>query len=338
MIVSAAVLLKDLSQGKAPLVCLADGEEPYDIDRITAAYENLLPEAERDFNLLTLYGKETSVQEVLSTCRRFPMFSEFQVVMLRDAAQLDSLNDLASYFENPSPTTRLYIEHRFKKIDGRSKLPALAKKLDTVVHVHAARLKEEDVPGWIITYGHNTGFAVGLEEAQLLTSLLGAELQKIANEIEKVRINVPDEKALTAALIQRFISSGREYNVFDFPKVFTQQGTQRRYEMLRHFVANPKVAPLPLVLGTFYSHYAKLYSASFVDAGMPGFEKLLGTTSAGYAKRLIGESRQIGRERLEEILLLLATASEHFVGIGSRESEGEILRELCARLEVVLGL
>ena len=337
MTVSAAVLLKDLAAGKAPLVAIADGEEPYDIDRITTAYENLLPEAERDFNLLTLYGKETTVQEVLSSCRRFPMFSAFQVVILRDASQLDGLNDLAPYLETPSPTTRLYIEHRFKKLDGRGKIPALAKKLDTVAHVHSARLKEEDVPGWIMTYGHNTGFAVGLEEAQLLTSLLGVDLQKIVNEIEKVRINVPGEQVLTAALIKKYISSGREYNVFEFPQTFSARGAQRRYQMLAHFVANPKVAPLPLVLGTFYSHYARLYNASFVDEGTPEAAKILGVPPFR-VKPLIGESRQIGRARLEEILLLLATASEQFVGIGSRESESEVLRELCARMEVTLGL
>lgn len=337
MIVTAAVLLKDLSQSKAPLVCLADGEESYDIDRITTAYENLLPEAERDFNLLTLYGKETTVQEVLTACRRFPMFAEFQVVMLRDAAQLEGLNDLASYLENPAPTTRLYIEHRFKKIDGRSKLPALAKKLDTVAHVHSAKLKEDDVPGWIMTYGHNTGFAVGPEEAQQLTALLGTDLQKIANEIEKVRINVPNEKALTGAMIQRFISSGREYNVFEFPQTFSPRGAQRRYQMLAHFGANPKVAPLPLVLGTLYNHYSRLYNASFVDENMPEVAKILGIPPFR-VKPLIGESRQIGRGRLEEILLLLSEASAQFVGIGSREKESEILRELCARMEAALGL
>lgn len=337
MTVSAAILLKDLSQGKAPLVCIADGEEPYDIDRITTAYENLLPESERDFNLLTLYGKDTTVQEVLTACRRFPMFSAFQVVMLRDAAQMDGLNDLASYLENPAPTTRLYIEHRFKKIDGRGKIPALVKKHDAIVQVHSAKLKEDDVPGWIMTHGHNTGFAVGLEEAQQLTALLGADLQKIVNEIEKVRINEPNAPALTGAMIQRFISSGREYNVFEFPQTFTPRGAQRRYQMLAHFVANPKVAPLPFLLGTLYNHYSKLYNASFVDEGTPEAAKMLGVPPFR-VKPLIGEARQIGRERLEEIVLLLAEASAQFVGIGSREKESEILRELCARMEVTLGL
>jgi DNA polymerase-3 subunit delta len=337
MTASAATLLKDLAHGKAPLICLADGEEAYDADRITAAYETLLPEAERDFNLLVLYGKETSVQEVLSSCRRFPMFAEYQVVILRDAAQLSNLNDLASYLENPSPTTRFYIEHRFKKIDGRGKLTALAKKLDHVVHVHSAKLKEDDVPSWIMTYGHTIGFAIGPEEAYLLTSMLGTDLQKIANEIEKIRINVPEEPALSTALIKKYISAGREYNVFEFPQTFSPKGGQKRYEMLTHFVANPKVAPLVLVLGTFYSHYSRLYNASFVDEGTPEAAKLLGVPPFR-VKPLVAESRQIGRQRLEDILLLLADTSAQSVGIGSRERESELLREYCARLELILGL
>lgn len=337
MIVSAAVLLKNLAKGDVPLICLADGEETYDINRITAAYETMLPEAERDFNLLTFYGKDATAQDVLTACRRFPMFSAFQVVMLRDAAQMDSLNDLATYLEHPAPTTRLYIEHRFKKIDGRSKLPKLAKDSTHVIHVHAAKLKEDDVPSWIMTHGHNTGFAVGLEEAQTLTGLLGNDLQNIANEIEKVRINASGAPALTAAMIQQFISSGREFNVFEFPQTFTPKQAQRRYQMLAHFTANPKSAPMPLVLGTFYSHYVKLYNASFVDEGTPEAAKMLGVPPFR-VKPLVGESRQIGRERLEEILLLIAEASAQFVGIGSRENETQILRETCARLEVILGM
>ena len=335
MIVTATALLKDLVQGKAPLVALADGEEPFDIDRITEAYEILLPAEQRDFNLLVLYGKDVSVATLLSTCRRFPMFAEFQVVILKDASHLDGIADLAPYLEHPAPTTRLLIEHRFKKIDGRNKIVTLARKLPQVAHITTQKIKEEDVPGWIMTWGHNNHFAVGLEEAQLLTSLLGTDVQKIANEIEKVRLNVPAEPALTKALIKRFIGEGRSYNIFEFPDTFTPEGAGRRYAMLAYFISNPKAAPMPLILGTFYNHFLRLYNATFIDEGAPDAAAVVGVPPFRL-RATIARSRQIGRGALEEALLVLADTSAKAVGIGTKAGDTELLREFCGRLERAL--
>src|ERR1700761_4326060 len=94
-------------------VYLIDGEEPYYLDILTHAFENnILPPAERDFNLTILYGKDTEWADVVNACRRFPMFAERQVVILKDAAQLKGFNELAGYLENPAPTTVFLIEHR----------------------------------------------------------------------------------------------------------------------------------------------------------------------------------------------------------------------------------
>src|ERR1700761_7192640 len=185
-------------------VYLIDGEEPYYIDLITSYFENnILQPAERDFNLMVLYGKDSDWADVVNACRRFPMFAEKQVVILKDAAQLKGFNDLAGYLEKPSPTTIFLIENRFKKADGRSKVIKFAKEKG--FYFTSDKIRDEHMPNWIQNYGTEIGFEIGEREAQILATYLGNDLQKVVNEIAKVRINVPDERTLTAAMIQKYI-------------------------------------------------------------------------------------------------------------------------------------
>src|SRR3569833_3158665 len=121
---------------------LIDGEEPYYLDLITSWFENdILSPAEKDFNLLVLYGKDVQWSDVVNSCRRFPMFAERQVVILKDAAQLKDMNELVGYLEKPNATTVFLIEHRFKKTDGRGKLVKVAKEKG--VYFTSDKIKDE---------------------------------------------------------------------------------------------------------------------------------------------------------------------------------------------------
>src|SRR6187401_3587034 len=153
-------LIQSLQKGQYAPVYLVDGEEPYYLDIITEYFEEkILQPHERDFNLTVMYGKDAEWVDVVNACRRFPMFAERQVVILKDAAQMKTLSELTGYVEHPSPTTIFLIEHRFKKVDGRSKLPKLIDK--TGVHFTANKLKDSDIPHWIQSYGDEHGLRIG---------------------------------------------------------------------------------------------------------------------------------------------------------------------------------
>ena len=170
-------LITSLQSGKYAPVYLIDGEEPYYLDMITAFVEDkILPAHERDFNLTVMYGKDVEWADVVNACRRFPMFAERQVVILKDAAQMRTLGELAGYIENPSPTTLFLIEHRFKKVDGRSKLLKVAK--DKGVYYTSDKIKDEQLPTWIQHFGQEQGFKIGPAEAETLAAYLGNDLQK----------------------------------------------------------------------------------------------------------------------------------------------------------------
>ncbi|MEI8279981.1 MAG: DNA polymerase III subunit delta [Bacteroidota bacterium] len=327
-------LFQSLQNKQYAPVYLIDGEEPYYIDLITEHFEeHILPPAERDFNLMVLYGKDSEWADVVNACRRFPMFAEKQVVILKDAAQLKGFNELAGYLENPSPSTIFLIEHRFKKTDGRSKVVKLAKEKG--YYFTSDKIRDDQVPQWIQTYGVEIGFHVGERESQILTTYLGSDLQKIANEIEKVRINVPDQKSLTGELIQKYIGISREYNVFEFPEALTSGKKDKLYRMLSYFIANPKSAPMPLLVGAFYTHFNRLYQAQFV-IGKP--EKDIATALGVPPFRVrdvIATAQRWPLHKVEHCMLLLGKFSTRAVGIGSNVNDAELLKEMIGKMELI---
>lgn len=328
-------IFQSLNNKQYAPVYLVDGEEAFYIDVLSKYFEEkILTESERDFNLITLYGKDVEWADVVNACRRFPMFAERQVVILKDAAQMRSVNELTSYLENPSPTTVLLIEHRFKKIDGRGKLGKLAK--DKGFYFTSEKIKEDQLPQWIENYGIEIGFHIGEREAQMLAGYLGNDLQKIVNEIEKVRINVPDEKALTGDLIHKYIGISREYNVFDFPVALTTQRKDKLYNMLAYFTANPKAAPMPLLIGSFYSHLNTVFQVH-TFAGKS--EKDISNSLRLFGDRLrdtMTAARNLQPPKIEQCLMLLEEYSAKSVGIGNNAPDAELLKEMVGKMELAI--
>ena len=308
---------------------LIDGEEPYYIDQLTSHFENdILQPHERDFNLITLYGKDVEWSDVVNACRRFPMFADKQVVILKDAGQMKGFNELAGYLKNPSPTTVLLIEHRFKKADGKTTVVKTAK--DRGFYFNSEKVKDDRMPAWIQDYGKEIGFTIGAREAEVLTSSLGNDLQKIANEIAKVRINVPDQKELTMALIQKYIGVSRDYNIFEFPETLTSGDLDKLYKMLSFFLSSPKAAPMPLLIGVFYTHFSKLYMANHLR-GKPEKEV---TAALGYwkFKETMAATQNWPLPRVERCLMLLAKYSTMSVGIKNASNDRELLKEMIAQM------
>ena len=319
-------------------VYLVDGEETYYIDQITAYFEEqILQPSERDFNLIVLYGKDAEWSDVVNACRRFPMFADKQVVILRDAAQLrggsgdlKGLNSLIGYIQKPSPTTIFLIEHPFKKADGKTKFVKLVKEKG--IHFTSDKIRDENIPQWIQAYGREANFNIGERESQILATYLGNDLQKITNEIEKVRINVPGEKELTAQLIQKYIGVSREYNVFEFPEALTSGDRDKLYRMLTYFLANPKAAPMVLIIGSFYNHFNRLYQANFVRGKTDKEAAAILGVSPYFVKNILAASQHWPLQRVERCLLLLGKYSTMAVGIKNTIGDKELLKEMVGQL------
>lgn len=330
-------LLQSLKQGKFAPVYVIDGEEPYFLDVVTNYFEdNILAPHEKDFNLTVVYGKDAEWVDVVNACRRFPMFAERQLVILKDAAQMRSLNELAGYLENPAPTTVFLIEHRGKKVDGRIKFGKLVDK--HAVYFNSNKLKDSDVPHWIQGYGQEHGLKIGHQESELLAAYLGNDLQKIVNEVEKVRLNLePGMNELTPQLIQKYIGISREFNVFGFPEALTGGNKDQLYRMLNYFLANPKSAPIPLLVGVLYNHFEKMYVQQFTAGKSAAEIKSMMNLKNEWAAKQYMNRPPYSLAQIEECLQTLAEWSGKFVGIKSNVSDQEWMKEFTARIGQILS-
>lgn len=322
-------ILQAVKKGQYASVYMLDGEEPFYIDRLLHHFEEnvLLPE-ERDFNLITLYGKEASWQDVVNAARRFPMFAERMVVILKEASQMKDLNELEGYINNPSPTTILVIEHRFKKLDGRSKLAKVVPKKG--VYFTSDKLKEDEVPNWVAVYGKNHGMEIGPQEAEMLAVYLGNDLQKIANELEKISINETGLKQLAVHHIEKYIGVSREYNVFDLPDVIFRGDKNKLARMVSYFSSNPKSAPMALVIGTFYGYLSKLYLCYYAKGDFQADRKL----GIWAHHRKAAQRFNIGH--IHRSIGLLEEFSHKMVGINNAHNDTALLKEMTGKFNGIL--
>ncbi len=252
-------ILRDIHAKRFAPVYFLHGEEPYFIDCIADEIEaRALPEAEKGFNQTILYGKEVDHLTLLDSLRRYPMMSERQVVILREAQEMKGLTELTAYLENPMLSTVFVVCHKHKKLDLRTKFGKALQGKNIVV-LESKKLYDNQVPDWII--GHCKARKLGIEinAAALLGEYLGSDLARISNEIDKLVLNLPANTTVTTAHVQEFIGISKEYNVFELQKAFATSDRMRIARIQQYFGANIRKNPLIVTISSLFTYFSKVY-------------------------------------------------------------------------------
>lgn len=324
------ILQQIKSKNFAP-VYFFDGEEPYYIDLLLKHFEtDILTEEERSFNLESFYAKDIDGAEVvISNARRYPMFSEYIVVLVKDAVNLKNIELLEAYIQNPSPQTILVVDYRYKSLDKRSKL---YKTLNASKAVYASfpKLKDHDMPMWITNYGTSKGIHIPPSESDMLSVYLGNDLQKLVNELDKILINEPELKQLTAQHIEQYIGISKEYNIIDLPQVLFVGDKNRLARMMAYFTAQPKNAPMVMVIGVMYSFINKLYLTYYSPGGFEN-DKKLGIWST---HRQMAQNFHV--TQIHQCLAILEEYNHKSRGIESSASDSSLLKEMIGKFNIVL--
>lgn len=246
-----------------PVYFLA-GDEPYYIDLIIDYIEEkVLPESERAFNQIIVYGEDTSVPAIIDTARRFPMMSSHQVVIVKEAQSLKKIEDLAIYLDKPLHSTILVISYKYKTLDKRTKL---YKILDSHGgYFESARMRDYLVPGWIERYLMAKGIKTDPSASAMLTEFLGTDLHKIANELDKLIMTLPAGKpVITTTLIEKNIGISKDYNNFELQKAIGEKDIVKANMIVNHFANNPKDNPMMLTISSLFSFFSKLLSYHYL--------------------------------------------------------------------------
>jgi DNA polymerase-3 subunit delta len=252
-------ILRDIQARRFQSVYFLHGEEPFFIDQIEKNIETeALSEAEKGFNQTILYGKDADHLSLLDTLRRYPMMSERQVVILREAQEMKSLPELVSYVENPMPSTVFVVCHKHKKADLRTKFgKALQGK--KVVLFESKKLYENQVPDWISSYCKAKNLSVEPAAAALMAEYLGNDLAKIANELDKLALNLPAKTSINSAHVQEYVGISKDYNVFELQKAFALRDTAKIARIREHFAANIRKNPLIVTISSLFAYFSKVF-------------------------------------------------------------------------------
>lgn len=248
---TAEQILKDLKNKNYKPIYFLSGEEPYYIDKIAEyAQNNILTEEEKSFNQTVVYGKDTTVEEVIFNARRFPMMADYQVVIVKEAQDLaKNIAKLESYAENPEATTILVVCYK-NTLDKRLKITKILEKKDYLYE--SKKIYENKLESWIDGLVKESGYSIEPKAAKMLADAIGVNLSRIHNEIEKLKITIPKQQTITPDDIERNIGISKDFNVFELQDALAEKNFLKAKRIVDYFQHNGE-ADRTIVLSTVSS-------------------------------------------------------------------------------------
>ena len=258
MTVTEKQLITDLTNKTYLPVYLITGEENYYIDLVSNFFEkNVIAPEFQDFDQTVVYGRDVDMPTVISYAKRFPMMSPVQLVLVKEAQDITKgWEMLAAYLENPQPGTMLVFCYRYKKLDKRSKAYKMIDSKGAICE--HAKVRDYEIPSWIASVVQKKGFTITEKGAVMIAESIGNDLSKIANELSKVFISMPEGGVINEDIIERNIGISKDYNVFELQNAIGRRDVVACTRIVNYFAANPKDAPIQMILPSLYGFFIKV--------------------------------------------------------------------------------
>lgn len=310
-----------------------EGEEEYYIDQImNYAEHNLLSENEAGFNLTVFYGKDSNWADVINACRRYPMFAEKQVVLLKEAQQMREVDKLESYVEKPLGSTVFVVSYKDKKVDGRTRFAKLLKEKGELLTTK--KMYENKLPEWTKDLIESKGLTISQKALMLLVDHIGNDLSRIDNEIEKIRINLGSKKNITENDIEENIGVSKDFNVFELQAAIAHKDLAKAIRIVQYFEGNPKAGPIQMVLPSLYSFFSRVFMIYGIKTrDEKTIAATLGLGNTFFVKDYLKALNLFTYPQVETILLLLHHYNLRSVGVNDAGTEdASLLKEMIVKM------
>lgn len=256
-------IMRDLKARKfAPLYYLM-GDEPYYIDKI-ADYisENVLRPEERDFNQTVMFGSDVTAAQIADAAKRYPMMSDYQVIIVKEAQNLRSLDALEAYLHNPLASTVLVMCHKNGVLDRRKKIASTVEKAGVLFE--SKKLRERDLPSFIENYLRQRGASVDPKSLQLIADSIGADLHRLVSELEKLLIAMPEnDRRVTPAIVEQQIGVSKDFNSFELRDAIVNRNIFKANQIVNYFDKNPKAGSIYSFLPMLFNYFQNLLIAYY---------------------------------------------------------------------------
>ncbi len=308
------------------------GEETYFIDKISDYIaDNVLTEAEKGFNQTVLYGKDLEPSTIIGNARRFPMMANHQVIIVREAQNIKKIEDLEPYVKNPLNSTILVINYKYKTLDKRKTFPKLIDQKGVLFE--SKKIYDNQLPTWITTYLKSQQYTISPQAAAMIAEYLGADLSKVANELDKLIISLPVGAQITPDHIEKNIGISKEFNVFELQNALGERDLLRANRIINYFGANPSSNPVTVVVSALFSYFSKLLNYHFLEDKAQNNVASVLQVHPFFVKNYVAAAKNYNIKKLVEIVSILREYDMKSKGWGNvSASQADLQKEMIYRI------
>lgn len=325
-------IVSDIKKGNVKPIYFLMGDEPYYIDKISDYIEEtVLDESEKGFNQQVMYGRDVSIEDVVSAAKRYPMMAEKQVLIVKEAQDLSrTIEKLVTYAQNPQPTTVLVLNYKYKKLDKRKKLHKTIAKSGLIFE--SKKLYENQVADWIRRVLSGKKYQIEPKAAQMLVEFLGTDLSKISNELSKLMLILPKETIINDKHIEENIGISKDFNNFELQKAIGAKDITKANRIINYFVVNPKNNPTVMTISLLNNFFTKL----LLFHGLQDKSKSAVSKALGVGFYFIDDyflaARNYPMRKVAQVIAFLREADIKSKGVGANQTQGDILKELIFKI------
>ncbi|MEG1562910.1 MAG: DNA polymerase III subunit delta [Bacteroides sp.] len=323
-------ILKELRAKQYRPIYYLMGEESYYIDLI-ADYiaNNVLTETEKEFNLTIVYGADVDIATVINAAKRYPMMSEHQVVIVKEAQSIRNIEELSYYLQKPLKSTILVICHKHGTLDRRKKLATGIEKIGVLFE--SKKIRDAQLPAFISSYMKRKSINMDPKATAMLADFVGSDLSRLTGELDKLIITLPiNQKRVTPEQVERNIGISKDYNNFELRSALIEKDVLKANKIIKYFEENPKTNPIQMTLSLLFNFYSNLMLTYYApDKSEQGIAAMLGLKTPWQAKDYLIAMKKYSGVKTMQIVGEIRRADAKSKGVNNPStSDGDILREL----------
>lgn len=323
-------IIKDIKARQFKPIYYLMGEESYYIDLISDYISNnILTETEKEFNFSVVYGADVDVATVINAAKRYPMMSEYQIVIVKEAQAIKNIDELSYYLQKPQSSTILVICHKHGTLDRRKKIAVEIEKKGILFE--SKKIKDTMLPGFITSYLKKKGIDIEQKSSAMIADFVGTDLSRLTGELEKLSITLPTgQTRITPDLIEKNIGISKDYNNFELRNALIEKDILKANKIIKYFAENPKTNPIQVTLSLLFNFYANLMLAYYApEKSEQAIASQLGLKTTWQSKDYITCMKKYSGVKVMQIIGEIRNCDAKSKGIGnSTLNDGELLREL----------
>jgi DNA polymerase-3 subunit delta len=325
-------VMHDLQQRKFRPVYYLMGDEPYYIDKISDwIAENVLPPEGRDFDQTVLFGSDVNASQIVDAAKRYPMMSEYQVLIVKEAQNVKNVEALEKYMKAPMPSTILVLCHKNGTIDGRKREYVKAIQQAGILF-ESKKLRERDLPGFIERYLKAQEASIDPKSTQMIAEAIGADLSRLTGELDKVLLSLSEQdRRVTPQVVEDQIGVSKDYNAFELRDAIVNRNIEKANRIIKYFDENPKAGGLYALLPMVFNYFQNLMLAFYCPqkGSQEALAKWLDMKSPWGARDYLTGMQNYSGMKVMQIISKIREIDAKSKGLDNPNTPpGELMREL----------